>query len=72
MIRPDEKVVKALAIMVRQYPELAEFFAAWRMHELEQLPSALNNAALMQGRCQVLGELHKLVKESPELVAKSH
>ena len=72
MIRPDEKVVNALAIMVRQYPELVEFFAAWRMHELEQLPSALNNAALMQGRCQVLGELYKLVKESPELAAKSH
>lgn len=71
MIRPDPNVVKAFAIVVRQYPEVAEFIAAWRMHELEQLPSALNNAALMQGRCQVLGELYKLVKESPELAAKS-
>jgi len=71
MIRPDPQVVKALATVVRQYPEVLEFIANWRMHELEQLPSALNNAALMQGRCQVLGELYKLAKESPELAAKS-
>lgn len=71
MIRPEPQVVKALATVVRQYPEVLEFIAAWRMHELEQLPSALNNAALMQGRCQVLGELYKLAKESPELAAKS-
>ncbi len=71
MIRPDDKTVKALAIAVRQYPEILEYIAAWRTHELEQLPHAVNNAALMQGRCQVLGELYKLVKESPELAAKS-
>jgi hypothetical protein len=71
MIRPDERTVKAFAIAVRQFPEILEFLAAWRMHELEQLPNAINNAALMQGRCQVLGELYKLAKESPELAAKS-
>ena len=72
MIRPDERTVKAFALAVRQFPEILEYLAAWRMHELEQLPSAVNNAALMQGRCQVLGELYKLAKESPELAAKSH
>jgi hypothetical protein len=71
MIRPDPKVVKAFAITSRQYPEILEYLEAWRMRELEQLPNAINNAALMQGRCQVLGELYKLVKESPELAAKS-
>jgi hypothetical protein len=71
MIRPDPKVVKALAITSRQYPEVLRFLEDWRMRELEQLPNAINNAALMQGRCQVLGELYKLVKESPELAAKS-
>ena len=70
MIRPDPKVVKALAITSRQYPEVLRFLEDWRMRELEQLPNAINNAALMQGRCQVLGELYKLVKESPELAAK--
>lgn len=71
MIRPDPKVVKALALSVRQYPEILDWLGEWRYHELEQLPSAINNAALMQGRCQVLGELYKLAKESPELAAKS-
>lgn len=71
MIRPDEKTVKAFALAVRQFPEVLEYLATWRLHELEQLPNAINNAALMQGRCQVLGELYKLAKESPELAAKS-
>ena len=71
MIRPDERTVKAFALAVRQFPEILEYLAAWRTHELEQLPNAINNAALMQGRCQVLGELYKLAKESPELAAKS-
>jgi hypothetical protein len=71
MIRPDPKVIQALGASVRQYPELLDWLKGWRMHELEQLPSAVNNAALMQGRCQVLGEIYKLAKESPELAAKS-
>jgi hypothetical protein len=71
MIRPDERTVKAFALAVRQFPEILEYLAAWRTHELEQLPNAINNAALMQGRCQVLGELYRLAKESPELAAKS-
>lgn len=71
MIKPDPKVVKAFAVTARQYPEILEFLKEWRFHELEQLPHAVNNAALMQGRCQVLGELYRLVKESPELAAKS-
>ncbi len=71
MIRPDPSVVKALALAVRQHPELLDWLKTWRMHELEQLPNAVNNAALMQGRCQVLGELYKFAKESPELAAKS-
>lgn len=41
------------------------------MSELERLPSAGQNVALAQGRCQVLGELYKLVSESPDLAAKS-
>ena len=69
MIRPDDKAVKALAIMARQYPEVMGWIEAWRKHELENLPLAVNNTAVMQGRCQVLGELYKLVKEAPEIVA---
>jgi hypothetical protein len=71
VIKPDPKVVKALAISVRQYPELLDWIKEWRYHELEQLPSAVNNPALLQGRCQVLAELYKFAKEAPEIAAKS-
>lgn len=70
MIRPDERVIKALAVTARQYPEVLEFLRDWRQHELEQLPMAVNNPAPLQGRCQVLGELYKLVKDAPDLAAK--
>jgi hypothetical protein len=70
MIRPDPKVVRALAVTARQYPEVLEWLRDWRSHELESLPLAKDNLTVMQGRCQVLGELYKLVKEAPELAAK--
>jgi hypothetical protein len=70
VIRPDERVIKALAVTARQYPEVLEWLRDWRQHELEQLPMAVNNPAPLQGRCQVLGELYKLVKEAPDLAAK--
>jgi hypothetical protein len=70
VIRPDERVIKALAVTARQYPEVLEWLRDWRQHELEQLPMAVNNPAPLQGRCQVLGELYKLVKDAPDLAAK--
>ena len=70
MIRPDEKTVKSMGLAIRQYPEILSFLNAWRIHELENLPSATNNAAVSQGRCQVLGELYKFAREAPELAAK--
>jgi hypothetical protein len=71
MIRPEPETVKSMAMAVRQYPELLKFFDAWRTHELENLPNALNNPAVSQGRCQVLGELLKFAKDAPDLAAKS-
>lgn len=71
MIRPDEKVVKALAMTVRQYPEILEFLGEWRTRELEQLPRVLTNTAVSQGRCQVLSELFKLASDAPDHAAKS-
>jgi hypothetical protein len=70
MIRPSPQVVKAFAVTVRQYPEVLEFLRDWRQHELEQLPFALANSTLSQGRCQVLGELYKFVQDAPDLAAK--
>lgn len=71
MIKPSPEVIKALALSVRQHPELLDWLKEWRTHELEQLPMAVNNPALLQGRCQVLGELYKFAKEAPGIAAKS-
>lgn len=70
MIRPDPRVTKALASAVRQYPELMQFLSDWRAHELDMLPNVINNPAVSQGRCQVLGELYRFAKDAPELAAK--
>ena len=70
MIRPDPKVIKALAVTARSYPEVVDWLRDWRQHELEQLPMAVTNPAPLQGRCQVLGELYRLVKDAPDLAAK--
>lgn len=70
MIKPDPQVTKALAVTVRQHPELLEWLEGWYRHELETLPSAVNQPAVFQGRCQVLGELYKFAKEAPALAAK--
>jgi hypothetical protein len=41
------------------------------MSELERLPSVgPQTVTLAQGRCQVLGELYKLMSESPDLAAE--
>jgi len=69
VIRPDASTIKALAGAVRQFPDLLRWIEAWRAHELEQLPMAVNNAAVAQGRCQVLGELAKFAREAPEHAA---
>lgn len=70
MIRPEPQVVKAMAAAVRLHPELLAWLATWKEHELNQLPSAVNNTAVFQGRCQVLCELYKFASESPSLAAK--
>lgn len=71
MKQPTPEIIHALAQSVRQYPVIQEWLGEWRLSELERLPSVGQNVALAQGRCQVLGELYKLVSESPDLAAKS-
>lgn len=70
MIKPDPKVILALGVTIRQYPELLEWIRSWRMHELEQLPQATHNTAQQQGRCQVLGELERFAAQAPDYEAK--
>lgn len=69
---PEPKVIKAIALAMRQYPEILEWLGDWKAQELETLPYAGVTPAVSQGRCQVLAELHKFAKESPDIVkAKS-
>ena len=70
MIRPEPAVIKGMGVAIRQHPEVLEWLKDWYTRELEALPNAITQPALMQGRCQVLGELYKFAKESPELAAK--
>lgn len=70
MIKPDEKVVRTIATISKQFPEFMTWVEQWRQHELEQLPNAVNNPALSQGRCQVLSELYRFVKDAPAVAAK--
>jgi len=70
MIRPTDEVVKAFALVVRQYPQILTFLSEWKAHELDQLPYAGQTSAVSQGRCQVLAELVKLATNSPDLAAK--
>ena len=70
MIRPEPQVIKALALVVRQHPEILEWLEQWELQELRRLPSAVNNPAVFQGRCQVLGEITSLAKDSPAIAAK--
>lgn len=70
MIRPPPQVIKAIALVSRQHPELLEWLEEWQMRELKRLPNAVDNVAVFQGRCQVLGDLTQFVQQSPEIAAK--
>lgn len=70
MIRPDPKIVVALAQVSRQYPEILDWLGEWRIHELNALPNVVNNVAQAQGRCQVLKEVHDLLSKAPDMAAQ--
>ena len=70
MIKPSPQVLKTLAYVTRTHPEFLEWLEDWQMRELKRLPSAVENVAVAQGRCQVLGELTQLFQQSPEIAAK--
>lgn len=72
MIRPTYQVVESMSNVAKRFPEFLEFLRASYMHELEQLPNAVGNPTLAQGRCQVLGELYKLISAAPTTAAKPY
>jgi hypothetical protein len=70
MIKPAPPVIKGLAMAVRQHPELLAWMEGIYAHEMNRLPFAIDNPAVFQGRCQMLGELIEFAKESPAIAAK--
>ena len=69
MKNPDQKTMEALAHVSQHVPRVLPWLEAWYTQELERLPVALNNVAVAQGRCQVLGEIVSLLRKSPEYAA---
>jgi hypothetical protein len=69
MMRPTPIQLKAFAQSIRSFPDTYRFIEDWYAQELDQLPLAITNPALSQGRCQVLKELVKLLKEAPDMAA---
>jgi len=70
VIKPAPQVIKGLAMAVRQHPELLAWMEGIYAHEMKRLPFAIDNPAVFQGRCQMLGELIEFAKESPAIAAK--
>ena len=66
MINPKPEVVREIATVCREHPNVLNWLKEWRDHELSKLPSVLQNTALAQGRCQVLSEITRLIEQSPE------
>lgn len=70
MKRPDPQQLEALSHMARHNRDVVEFLVEWKERELNQLPSAVTNTGIFQGRCQVLQELVQLLQEAQNPVAK--
>ena len=65
MIQADERTLKAFSHIAQNVPVAVEWLESWRDLELDRLPQVMNNVAVAQGRCQVLGEVCKLLSEAP-------
>lgn len=71
MLKPEREAWKQLAQLSTNQTHLKDYLESWYDHELQQLPRTLNMTALSQGRCQVLAEICRLIKEAPEVVRQS-
>ena len=71
MIKPDPQTLQTLAQIARLHPTFIDWLEGWRQRELDNLPNVLtSHVGVAQGRCQVLTELYKVLKDSPELAAQ--
>ena len=70
MIQPNREIIEALAVVSRTHLVIRLWFEEWNAFELARLPTVSMNTAVAQGRCQVLGEIVKLIETSPALAAQ--
>lgn len=70
MIRPEPRVIRAVASAVQQHPEVTEWLEHVLAQEMKRLPFAGENVRTCQGRCQILVELIEYSKEFPTMAAK--
>lgn len=71
MIRPEQRVFKAVATASRHCPELVEWLRTVYTHEMNRLPYATTNPTVFQGRCQMINELLEFLEQAPDIAAKS-
>lgn len=70
MIQPDSDVLKAFAHVAQNVPRVGVYLTEWRDHEVSRLPvMAIGNQAVASGRCQILQEMCKLLKDAPNVGA---
>ena len=71
MLKAEPEILQLCAQISRLHPGFLDWIGTWRQRELETLPNVLTtHVGVAQGRCQVLTELYKLLKDSPELAAQ--
>lgn len=66
MKRPDYKQYDEMAKVAIHNRHFVEWLDTWRQEELEALPTRKEDVGIHQGRCLVLSELVKALKEAPE------
>jgi|TARA_R110000787_G_scaffold90916_4_gene191766 hypothetical protein len=65
MIQPDPDTIKAFAHVAQNVPRVGKFIEDQYRTELERLPqTATDKQGIASGRCQVLGEMCKLLANS--------
>lgn len=69
-MRPTPQQVQVIARVAKQHPEFLDWLTEIRSQELDSLPYVVQNPQLVQGRCQMLTELIKLMKDAPTIAAR--
>lgn len=64
MSPPSDDLWRHLAAISHTHDDFIKYLGDWYNRELRLLPIAKEGTAVLQGRCQVLGELNKLFHDA--------